>query len=170
MLATLVVKLLCAFCVYSIAPHTSNFVQGLDGLSQAWDTRIGATLALLQRKPCWGLSSRSQCDPSIFANLDTRTMRLYTAQGQKKSNLRVVLPDRKQRRLTAHSHRNDLYDAVFVLDPFPDTDFGHIVPIFLVDFDVNQTACNKSMNGVHVFTGKYTFSPFKCYTNVLRCA
>lgn len=151
-MASLVAKLFCALCVYSIK---GNFVQGKDGLTQAWETRIRATVASLQSNPCRGLSRGFQCDPSTFGNLDTRTARLYTAQGQKKSKLRVVLPEKKRRRLTSHSYRNDTYDAVFVLDPYPDANFGHVVFIFLVDFDVNRTTCNRTLNGDHVFTGKW---------------
>ena len=150
-MAHVVVTFLCVLCVYSIK---ANFVQGKDGSSQAWEKRISAAVALLQSNPCRGLSRGTQCDPSTFASLDTRTVRLYTAQGQ---NLRVILPERKRRRLTAHSYRNDtyMYDAVFVLDPYPEANFGHVVFIFLVDFDVNRTACNRRLNGNHVFTGKW---------------
>lgn len=151
-MASLVVKLFCAICVYSIQ---GNFVQGKDGLLEAWQRRVSTTVALLQNNPCRALSRGSQCDPSTFANLDPRTVRLYTAQGQKKSKLRVVLTEGRRRRLTKHSHRNDTYDAVFVLDPYPEANFGHIVFIFLVDFDVNQTMCNRRLNGIHVFTGKW---------------
>lgn len=158
-MASLVVKILCAFCMYNVGPLNSNFVQGATDLSLAWDTRIQVTLNMLQTRPCWGRSRGSQCDDSIFNNLDTRKMRLYTVQGQKKSDLRVVLPDRRQRRLTSRSHRNDSYDAVFVLDPYPDTNFGHVVFIFLVDFDVNQTVCH-NMKGVHVSTGEWAVSVY----------
>ena len=140
------------FCALTISASIS--VQGLeDSASHTWETRVQATLALLQTRPCWGLSRESECHPSISSNLNSRKVRLYTAEGQKK--LRVVLPVRKHRRLTVHSHRNNSYDAVFVLDPFPDASFGHLVFIFLVDYDVNETYCNKSMNGFHLFTGEY---------------
>lgn len=147
-----VIKVICALTICRASFQSSIFVQGVEDPSQHWETRINATLTLLQTRPCWGLSRGSQCDPSILSNLDTRRMRLYTAEGQKK--VRVVLPVRKLRRLTFHWHRNDTYDAAFVIDPFPDANFGHIVFIFLVDYDVNETACNSSMNGAHVFTGK----------------
>ena len=143
-----VLKIICALTI-----SASISVQGLEDSSNTWKTRVQATLALLQTRPCWGLSSGSECHPSISSNLNSRKVRLYTAEGQKK--LRVVLPVRKHRRLTVYSHRNNSYDAVFVLDPFPDASFGHLVFIFLVDHDVNETYCNKSMNGFHLFTGEY---------------
>ena len=151
-MASLVAKLFCVLCVYSIK---GNFAQGKDDLSQAWETRVNATVAFLQRNPCRGLSRGSQCDPSSFPYLDTQRVRLYTAQGHKMSKLRIVLPERKRRRITAHSHRNDTYDALFVLDPYPEANFGHVVFIFLVDFDVNRSACHRRLNGVYVFTGKW---------------
>lgn len=151
-MASVVVKLFCVLCAFSVQ---GNFVQGKDNLLEAWQKRVSTTVALLRNNPCKALSKVSQCDSTTFANLDTRTARLYTAQGQKKSKLRVVLTEAKRRRLTKHSNRNDTYDAVFVLDPYPDANFGHIVFIFLVDFDVNQTVCNKRLNGIHVFTGKW---------------
>lgn len=150
-MAPVVVQLLCALCAFSVQ---GNFVQKDNGLLEAWQKRVTTTVASLQNNPCRALSRGSQCDSSTLANLDTRTVRLYTAQGQKKSKLRVVLTEGRRRRLTKHSHRNDTYDAVFVLDPYPDANFGHIVFIFLVDFDVNQTVCNKRLNGIHVFTGR----------------
>ncbi|PFX30407.1 hypothetical protein AWC38_SpisGene4779 [Stylophora pistillata] len=152
-MASLVVKILCVVCMYGFGPLHNNFVHGATDSSLAWDIRIRETLNKLQTRPCWGRSRGSQCDDSIIVGMDTRKMRLFTAEGQKKSILRVVLPDRRQRRLTARSHRNDSYDAVFVLDPYPDTNFGHVVFIFLVDFDVNQTVC-RNMNGVPVNTGR----------------
>ena len=151
-MASVMVKLFCVLCAFSVQ---GNFVQGEDGLLEAWKKRVTTTVDLLKNNPCRALSKGSQCDSSTFANLDTRTVRLYTAEGQKKSKLRVVLTEGRRRRLTKHSHRNDTYDAVFVLDPYPDANFGHIVFIFLVDFDVNQTVCNKRLNGIHVFTGKW---------------
>lgn len=152
-MASLLVKILCVVCMYGFGPLHNNFVHGATDSSLAWDIRIRETLNKLQTRPCWGRSRGSQCDDSIIVGMDTRKMRLFTAEGQKKSILRVVLPDRRQRRLTARSHRNDSYDAVFVLDPYPDTNFGHVVFIFLVDFDVNQTVC-RNMNGVPVNTGE----------------
>ena len=151
-MASVVVKIFCVICTLSIQ---SNFVQGQGGSLEAWQKRVSTTIALLQNNPCRALSRGSQCDSSIFANLDTRKVRLYTAQGQKKSKLSVVLTERRRWRLTKHSHRNDTYDAVFVLDPYPEANFGHIVFVFLVDFDVNQTVCNRRLNGIHVFTGKW---------------
>lgn len=150
-MASVVVKLFYVLSAFSIQ---GNFAQVGNGSSEAWQKRVSTTVALLQNNPCRALSKGSQCDSSTFANLDTRTVRLYTAQGQKKSKLRVMLTEGKRRRLTKHSHRNDTYDAVFVLDPYPDANFGHIVFIFLVDFDVNQTVCNRRLNGIHVFTGR----------------
>ena len=152
-MASLLVKILCVVCMYGFGPLNSNFVHGATDSSLAWDIRIRETLNKLQTRPCWGRSRGSQCDDSMIVGMDTRKMRLFIAQGQKKSSLRVVLPDRRQRRLTSRSHRNDSYDAVFVLDPYPDTNFGHVVFIFLVDFDVNQTVC-RNMNGVPVNTGE----------------
>lgn len=152
-MASLLVKILCVVCMYGFGPLNSNFVYGATDSSLAWDIRIRETLNKLQTRPCWGRSRGSQCDDSMIVGMDTRKMRLFIAQGQKKSSLRVVLPDRRQRRLTSRSHRNDSYDAVFVLDPYPDTNFGHVVFIFLVDFDVNQTVC-RNMNGVPVNTGR----------------
>lgn len=143
-----VLKIICALTI-----SASISVQGLEDSSNTWETRVQATLDRLQTSPCWGLSRGSECHPSISSNLNSLKVRLYTAEGQKK--LRVVLPVRKHRRLTVHSHRNNSYDAVFVLDPFPDASFGHLVFIFLVDYDVNETYCNKSMNGFHLFTGEY---------------
>lgn len=151
-MASMVVKLFCVLCAFSVQ---GNFVQGKDGLLEVWQKRVNTTVALLQSNPCRALSRGSQCDSSTFANLDTRTVRLYTAQGQTKSKLNVVLTEGRRRRLTKHSNRNDTYDAVFVLDPYPAANFGHIVFIFLVDFDVNQTVCNRRLNGIHVFTGKW---------------
>lgn len=151
-MASVVVKLFCVLCTLSIQ---SNFVQGKDGPLEVWQKRVSTTITSLQNNPCRSLSRGSQCDSSIIANLDTRKVRLYTAQGQKKSKLEVVLTEGKRKRLTKHSHRNDTYDAVFVLDPYPEANFGHIVFIFLINFDVNQTVCNKRLNGIHVFTGKW---------------
>ena len=141
--------------IYSASLQSNISVHGMEDSSQTWETRVRSTLALLQNHSCWGLSKGSQCNLSIFNNLDTRKIRLFTAEGQKK--LRVVLPDRKLRRLSPRSPRNDSYDAVFVLDPFPDGNFGHTVFIFLVSYGVNQTVCNKSMNGAHIFTSKCRF-------------
>lgn len=163
-MASVVVKLFCVLCAFSIQ---GIFVQGEDGLLEAWQKRVSTTVALLQNNPCRALSRGSQCDPSTFVNLDTQTVRLYTAQGQTKSKLKVVLTEGKRRRLTKHSHRNDAYDAVFVLDPYPDANFGHIVFIFLVNFDVNQTVCNRRLNGIHVFTGKSFLQPLNSYTVIL---
>ena len=146
------IKIIYALTIYSASLQSSFSVQVMVDSTDIWEARVRATLTSLQNHPCWGLSRGSQCDPSIFNTLDTRKMRLYTAEGRPK--IRVVLPDRKQRRLTHHSHRNDSYDAAFVLDPLPDANFGHLVFIFLVDYNVNKTTCNKSMNGVHVSTGK----------------
>lgn len=146
------IKIIYALTIYSASLQSSFSVQVMVDSTDIWEARVRATLTSLQNHPCWGLSRGSQCDPSIFNTLDTRKMRLYTAEGRPK--IRVVLPDRKQRRLTHHSHRNDSYDAAFVLDPFPDANFGHLVFIFLVDYNVNKTTCNKSMNGVHVSTDR----------------
>lgn len=147
-----VIKVICVVAIYSASLQSNISVHGMEDSSQTWETRVRSTLALLQNHSCWGLSKGSQCNLSIFNNLDTRKIRLFTAEGQKK--LRVVLPDRKLRRLSPRSPRNDSYDAVFVLDPFPDGNFGHTVFIFLVSYGVNQTVCNKSMNGAHIFTNR----------------
>lgn len=148
-----VVKILWTLAVYSASLQDMS-VHGMVDFSSPWDTRVSSTLDFLQRDPCWGLSRGPKCNRSIFSNLNTRNIMLYTAETQRK--LRVILPERKERRLTSDS-KNNSYDAVFVLDPFPDANLGHTVFIFLLNFNVSRTVCNKSMNGLHVFTGKCRF-------------
>lgn len=145
-----VVKILWTLAVYSASLQDMS-VHGMVDFSSPWDTRVSSTLDFLQRDPCWGLSRGPKCNRSIFSNLNTRNIMLYTAETQRK--LRVILPERKERRLTSDS-KNNSYDAVFVLDPFPDANLGHTVFIFLLNFNVSRTVCNKSMNGLHVFTGR----------------
>ena len=148
-------RLLCALTVsVSLQSTVSAASRRTEDSSNVWEKRIRTSLNLLQRRPCWGLSEQAEChDRAIFSNPDTQKMRLYTAAGPKK--VRVVLPDRKQRRLAHHSSRNNSYDAVFVIDPFPEASFGHLVFLFLVSYDVNETTCNKTLNGAYIFTGKW---------------
>lgn len=149
-----VVKILWILAVYSASLQDVS-VHGMVDFSSPWDTRVSSTLDFLQRDPCWGLSRGPKCNHSIFNNLNTTKIMLYTAETQRK--LRVILPEKKERRLTSDSLKNNSYDAVFVLDPFPDANLGHTVFIFLLNFNVSRTVCNKSMNGLHVFTGKCRF-------------
>lgn len=147
-------RLLCALTVsVSLQSTVSAASRRTEDSSNVWEKRIRTSLNLLQRRPCWGLSEQAEChDRAIFSNPDTQKMRLYTAAGPKK--VRVVLPDRKQRRLAHHSSRNNSYDAVFVIDPFPEASFGHLVFLFLVSYDVNETTCNKTLNGAYIFTDR----------------
>lgn len=143
-------KIICALSI-SASLQSSITVHGFQDSADNWEIRVRTTLNQLQARPCrfW---RESECHSSVFTNIDTHKMKLYIAEGHKR--LRVILPDRKRWRLTPHAHRNNSYDAVFVLDPFPEASFGHLVFIFLVDYDVNQTTCHK-LNGVHIFTSKY---------------
>ncbi|XP_068745728.1 uncharacterized protein [Montipora capricornis] len=146
------------FCALIISASLQSVVceaaeQRLDGSSDVWEIRIRTTLSLLKTQRCWGLSRGAQCnDSSILGSLDPRRMRLHVAEGPNK--FRVVLPDRKVKRLVQHSSRNKSYDAVFVLDPYPEAGFGHQVFLFLVSYDVNKTTCKRSMNGAYVFTDR----------------
>ena len=115
-----VVKILWILAVYSASLQDMS-VHGMVDFSSPWDTRVSSTLDFLQRDPCWGLSRGPKCNRSIFSNLNTRNIMLYTAETQRK--LRVILPEKKERRLTSDS-KNNSYDAVFVLDPFPDANLG----------------------------------------------
>lgn len=148
-------RVLCALIVsVSLQSTVSAASRRTEDSSNVWEKRMRTSLNLLQRRPCWGLSEEAEChDRAIFSNPDTQKMRLYTVAGPKK--VRVVLPDRKQRRLAHHSSRNNSYDAVFVIDPFPEASFGHLVFLFLVSYDVNETTCNKTLNGAYIFTGKW---------------
>ena len=119
-----------------------------------WETRVNATLAFLRTRPCWGLLRGVQCDRTIPFNIADRNMSLYTAErSENQAKLKAVLADKKYRRLTDFSYQ---YDAVLVLDPLPDANFGHIVFVFLVNFDKDRTACGR-INGVHIFTGEFIF-------------
>ncbi|KAK2157899.1 hypothetical protein LSH36_182g05017 [Paralvinella palmiformis] len=62
-------------------------------------------------------------------------MNVYLAGPSRYGRLRAVLPD-------GGLHKTGAHDAVLVLDPYPDANFGHLLLAFYVELGVTQTWCH----------------------------
>ena len=108
-----------------------------------WERRINASLWLLQNKACKFFMSNGNC-----TELRSRTrgaMNLYVASADN-DKLVALSPDKIKLVPTS-------YEAVLVLDPYPEASLGHPILVFFIEYSRTQTDCTN--NRKSTFTGKF---------------
>ena len=98
-----------------------------------WERRINASLWLLQNKPCKYFMSNGNCSELRFRSRNA--MNLYTASAEN-AKLVAVSPDKIKLVPTS-------YEAVLVLDPYPEESFGHPVLVFFIE-DSSTGGCSNN--------------------------
>lgn len=77
---------------------------------------------------------------NVLVSTSQSEMNIYIASPSSYGKFRTVIPDEP---LTG----SGLHDAVIVVDPFPEANFGHLVVVFFLDSSVSLGHCQK-MGGV----------------------
>lgn len=110
-----------------------------------WERRINASLGLIQTKSCNFFIPNGNCTELRRRQRDA--MNVYIASAEKKSRgkLRAILPDKIKLVPTS-------YDAVLVVDPYPEASFGHPVLVFFIELSSSQNDC--ASNRRSTYTGK----------------
>lgn len=116
-----------------------------------WERRINASLLLLQNKPCKFFISNGNC--TELRSRPRSAMNLYTASAQN-AKLIAVSPDKIKLVPTS-------YEAVLVIDPYPEASFGHPVLVFFTEISSTLTDCNSNK--------KSTFARKFYYKIILLC-
>ena len=141
--AVLVITILRA-SVYVLANTSALPSEASPSNTLVWERRINASLWLLQNKACKFFTSNGNC--SHLRSRQRSKMNLYTASAEN-DKLIAVSPDKIKLVPTS-------YEAVLVLDPYPESSFGHPVLVFFIEVSISLADCDN--NKKSTFTGKFT--------------
>lgn len=127
-----------------------------------WERRINASLDLLQTKPCKFLIPNGNC--TQLRSLPRSAMNVYIANAEKqRGRLVAVLPGKIKLVPTS-------YDAVLVIDPYPQASFGHPVLVFFIEISSRRSNCGGNRRST--YTGRFyavVFFNLSCNAYVCRC-
>lgn len=118
---------------YTFANSSAQPSEASPSNTLVWERRINASLWLLQNKPCKYFMSNGNC--SELRSRARNAMNLYTASAE---NVKLVAVSPDKIKLVPTS-----YEAVLVLDPYPEESFGHPVLVFFIE-DSSTGSCSNN--------------------------
>lgn len=122
-----------------------------------WERRVNASLDLLQTKSCKFFIPNGNC--TQLRSLPRSAMNVYVASAEKqRGRLTAVLPGKIKLVPTS-------YDAVLVIDPYPQASFGHPVLVFFIEMSSRQSNCGGNRRST--YTGRFYGVVF--FLSVYRC-
>ena len=138
--------------------HDNTTYEPVDDLTLPADAKqIRWALAaydFLANQTCKEAVFTSEKECRIVQKRARSQMSVYLAGPSHYGRLRAVLPD-------GGLHKTGAHDAVLVLDPYPEANFGHLLLTFYVELGVTQTWC-------HLEGGQYLGKSF-CTPSPDRC-
>jgi hypothetical protein len=91
----------------------------------------------------------NQSEIGVYLGYDRLTNVENDAKFTRRRKVVGILPD-------SHTRRNgDLHDAVLVLDPNPNANFGHALGMFYVDLGIDAKDCNDGGEGMIHYPGNF---------------
>ena len=119
--------------------HDNTTYEPTDDLTMPADAKqirwAQAAYDFLKNQSCKDAFFTTERECKVVQKKTRADMNVYLAGPSAYGQLRTILPD-------GGLHKTGAHDAVLVLDPHPEANFGHLVLVFYVELRVTQTWCH----------------------------